>query len=90
MAHAVTASYSAAPVQAARPVASAPYSAYQTHQAPPDYAYRQPEPPVPPQPVTAPQTYQVYTDTVSLVFGLALVVLTSAFFFKGLLLCDEL
>ncbi|XP_030228694.1 zinc finger RNA-binding protein [Gadus morhua] len=69
VAHAVTASYSAAPVQAARPVASAPYSAYQTHQAPPDYAYRQPEPPVPPQPVTAPQTYQVYTDTDNYTYG---------------------
>ncbi|CAL8254402.1 unnamed protein product [Merluccius merluccius] len=62
VAHAVTASYSPAPVQAARPAASAPYSAYQTHQAPPDYAYRQPDPPVPPQPTTTPQTYQVYTD----------------------------
>ncbi|KAG7253486.1 hypothetical protein CRUP_027571, partial [Coryphaenoides rupestris] len=63
VAHAVTASYSPAPVQAARPVVSVPYSAYQTHQAPPDYVYRQPEPPVPPQPTTTPQTYQVYTDT---------------------------
>ncbi|CAL8308318.1 unnamed protein product [Lota lota] len=69
VAHAVTASYSPASVQAARPVASAPYSAYQTHQAPPDYAYRQPEPPVPPQPVTTPQTYQVYTDTDNYSYG---------------------
>ncbi|XP_062250889.1 zinc finger RNA-binding protein isoform X1 [Platichthys flesus] len=61
VAHAVTASYSPAPVQAARPVVSAPYPAYQTHQAPPDYAYRQPDPPAPPQPT--PQTYQVYSDT---------------------------
>ncbi|TMS19976.1 Zinc finger RNA-binding protein [Larimichthys crocea] len=63
VAHAVTASYSPAPVQAARPVVSAPYPAYQSHQAPPDYAYRQPEPPAPPQPTTTPQTYQVYSDT---------------------------
>ncbi|XP_034438438.1 zinc finger RNA-binding protein isoform X1 [Hippoglossus hippoglossus] len=63
VAHAVTASYSPAPVQAARPVVSAPYPAYQTHQAPPDYAYRQPDPPAPPQPTTTPQTYQVYSDT---------------------------
>ncbi|XP_021179906.2 zinc finger RNA-binding protein isoform X2 [Fundulus heteroclitus] len=59
VAHAVTASYSPAPVQAARPVASAPYPAYQSHQAPPDYTYRQPDPP---QPTTTPQTYQVYPD----------------------------
>uniref|UniRef100_A0A665TF11 Zinc finger RNA-binding protein n=1 Tax=Echeneis naucrates TaxID=173247 RepID=A0A665TF11_ECHNA len=65
VAHAVTASYSPAPVQAARPVVSAPYPAYQSHQAPPDYAYRQPDPPAPPQPTTTPQTYQVYSDTVS-------------------------
>ncbi|MEQ2193902.1 hypothetical protein XENOCAPTIV_017346, partial [Xenoophorus captivus] len=50
------------PVQAARPVASAPYPAYQSHQAPPDYTYRQPDPP---QPTTTPQTYQVYSDMVS-------------------------
>ncbi|XP_072294010.1 zinc finger RNA-binding protein isoform X2 [Eucyclogobius newberryi] len=57
VAHAVTAaSYSAPPVQAARPVA--PYPAYQSHQAPPEYTYRQPDPPVPPQPTTTPQTYQ--------------------------------
>lgn len=62
VAHAVTASYSPAPVQAARPVVSAPYPAYQSHQAPPDYTYRQPDPP---QPTTTPQTYQVYSDTVS-------------------------
>ncbi|XP_051232198.1 zinc finger RNA-binding protein isoform X2 [Dicentrarchus labrax] len=62
VAHAVTASYSPAPVQAARPVVSAPYPAYQSHQAPPDYAYRQPDPPAPPQPTTTPQTYQVYSD----------------------------
>ncbi|XP_038144541.1 zinc finger RNA-binding protein isoform X7 [Cyprinodon tularosa] len=55
VAHAVTASYSPAPVQAARPVATAPYPAYQSHQAPPDYTYRQPDPP---QPTTTPQTYQ--------------------------------
>uniref|UniRef100_A0AAQ5XG47 Zinc finger RNA-binding protein n=1 Tax=Amphiprion ocellaris TaxID=80972 RepID=A0AAQ5XG47_AMPOC len=55
VAHAVTASYSPAPVQAARPVASASYPAYQSHQAPPDYSYRQPDPP---QPTTTPQTYQ--------------------------------
>ncbi|XP_038144539.1 zinc finger RNA-binding protein isoform X5 [Cyprinodon tularosa] len=59
VAHAVTASYSPAPVQAARPVATAPYPAYQSHQAPPDYTYRQPDPP---QPTTTPQTYQVYSD----------------------------
>ncbi|XP_034053966.1 LOW QUALITY PROTEIN: zinc finger RNA-binding protein [Gymnodraco acuticeps] len=63
VAHAVTASYSPAPVQAARPVVTAPYPTYQTHQAPPEYAYRQPEPPAPPQPTTTPQTYQVYPDT---------------------------
>ncbi|XP_042273804.1 zinc finger RNA-binding protein isoform X2 [Thunnus albacares] len=63
VAHAVTASYSPAPVQAARPVVSAPYPTYQSHQAPPDYAYRQPDPPAPPQPTTTPQTYQVYSDT---------------------------
>nr|XP_043900265.1 zinc finger RNA-binding protein isoform X6 [Solea senegalensis] len=61
--HAVTASYSPAPVQAARPVVSAPYPAYQSHQAPPDYTYRQPDPPAPPQPAATPQTYQVYSDT---------------------------
>ncbi|XP_028300048.1 zinc finger RNA-binding protein isoform X2 [Gouania willdenowi] len=55
VAHAVTASYSPAPVQAARPVATAPYGAYQSHQAPPDYTYRQPDPP---QSTTTPQTYQ--------------------------------
>lgn len=66
VAHAVTASYSPAPVQAARPVVSAPYPAYQSHQAPPEYAFRQPEPPAPPQPTTTPQTYQVYSDMVSL------------------------
>lgn len=66
VAHAVTASYSPAPVQAAQPVVSAPYAAYQSHQAPPEYAYRQPEPPAPPQPTTTPQTFQVYSDTVSL------------------------
>ncbi|KAF7202950.1 zinc finger RNA-binding protein isoform X1 [Nothobranchius furzeri] len=60
VAHAVTASYSPAPVQAARPVASAPYPTYQSHQAPPDYTFRQPDPP---QPTTTPQTYQVYSDT---------------------------
>ncbi|XP_032427563.1 zinc finger RNA-binding protein isoform X1 [Xiphophorus hellerii] len=59
VAHAVTASYSPAPVQAARPVASSPYPTYQSHQAPPDYTYRQPDPP---QPTTTPQTYQVYSD----------------------------
>lgn len=69
VAHAVTASYSPAPVQAARPVVSAPYPAYQSHQAPPEYAYRQPDPPAPPQPTTTPQTYQVYSDTVSLFFA---------------------
>ncbi|KAK2907873.1 zinc finger RNA-binding protein isoform X1 [Channa argus] len=63
VAHAVTASYSPAPVPAARPVASAPYPAYQSHQPPPDYAYRQPDPPAPPQPTTTPQTYKVYPDT---------------------------
>ncbi|KAM6938201.1 zinc finger RNA-binding protein isoform 3-T3 [Lycodopsis pacificus] len=63
VAHAVTASYSPAPVQAARPVVTAPYPAYQSHQAPPDYAYRQPDPPAPPQPTTTPQTYQVYPET---------------------------
>ncbi|KAG7230752.1 hypothetical protein INR49_019566 [Caranx melampygus] len=69
VAHAVTASYSPAPVQAARPVASAPYPAYQSHQAPPDYAYRQPDPPAPPQPTTTPQTYQVYSDTDNYSYG---------------------
>lgn len=64
VAHAVTASYTAAPVQAARPVVTAPYPTYQSHQAPPDYAYRQPDPPAPPQPTTTPQTYQVYPETV--------------------------
>ncbi|KAM8874713.1 zinc finger RNA-binding protein isoform 5-T5 [Spinachia spinachia] len=63
VAHAVTASYSPAPVQAARPVVTAPYPPYQSHQAPPDYAYRQPDPPAPPQPTTTPQTYQVYPET---------------------------
>ncbi|KAK7889516.1 hypothetical protein WMY93_025076 [Mugilogobius chulae] len=53
VAHAVTAaSYSAPPVQAARPVASSPYPAFQTHQAPPEFTYRQPDPPAPPQPTT--------------------------------------
>jgi len=65
VAHAVTASYSPASVQAARPVVTAPYPIYQSHQAPPDYAYRQPDPPAPPQPTTTPQTYQVYPETVS-------------------------
>uniref|UniRef100_A0A8C6T4H1 Zinc finger RNA-binding protein n=1 Tax=Neogobius melanostomus TaxID=47308 RepID=A0A8C6T4H1_9GOBI len=64
VAHPVTAaSYSAAPVQAARPVASAPYPTYQSHQAPPDFTYRQPDPPAPPQPTTTQQTYQVFSDT---------------------------
>ncbi|XP_011472887.1 zinc finger RNA-binding protein isoform X2 [Oryzias latipes] len=53
--HVVTASYSPASVQAARPVASSPYPTYQSHQAPPDFTYRQPDPP---QPTTTPQTYQ--------------------------------
>ncbi|XP_054874794.1 zinc finger RNA-binding protein isoform X6 [Amphiprion ocellaris] len=66
VAHAVTASYSPAPVQAARPVASASYPAYQSHQAPPDYSYRQPDPP---QPTTTPQTYQVYSDTDNYSYG---------------------
>ncbi|KAM4629215.1 zinc finger RNA-binding protein isoform 2-T2 [Polymixia lowei] len=69
VAHAVTASYSPAPVQAARPVASAPYPTYQSHQALPDYGYRQPDPPAPPQPTTTPQTYQVYSDTDSYSYG---------------------
>ncbi|XP_076009172.1 zinc finger RNA-binding protein 2 [Genypterus blacodes] len=69
VAHAVTASYSPAPVQAARPVVTAPYPAYQSHQAPPDYAYRQPDPPAPPQPTTTPQTYQVYSDTDNYSYG---------------------
>ncbi|XP_024134467.1 zinc finger RNA-binding protein isoform X5 [Oryzias melastigma] len=59
VAHVVTASYSPASVQAARPVASSPYPTYQSHQAPPDFTYRQPDPP---QPTTTPQTYQVYSD----------------------------
>uniref|UniRef100_A0A8K9Y161 Zinc finger RNA-binding protein n=1 Tax=Oncorhynchus mykiss TaxID=8022 RepID=A0A8K9Y161_ONCMY len=70
VAHAVTASYAPAPAQAARPVASAPYlAAYQTHPAPPDYGYRQPDPT--PQPTTTPQAYQlpVYTETVSVKSG---------------------
>ncbi|XP_029938934.1 zinc finger RNA-binding protein isoform X3 [Salarias fasciatus] len=66
VAHAVTASYSPAPVQASRPVATAPYPAYQSHQAPPDYTYRQPDPP---QPTTTPQTYQVYSDTDNYNYG---------------------
>ncbi|XP_040040093.2 zinc finger RNA-binding protein isoform X2 [Gasterosteus aculeatus] len=69
VAHAVTASYTAAPVQAARPVVTAPYPTYQSHQAPPDYAYRQPDPPAPPQPTTTPQTYQVYPETDSYSYG---------------------
>ncbi|XP_029286441.1 zinc finger RNA-binding protein isoform X3 [Cottoperca gobio] len=69
VAHAVTASYSPAPVQAARPVVTAPYPTYQSHQAPPDYAYRQPDPPAPPQPTTTPQAYQVYSDTSSLQYA---------------------
>ncbi|XP_020780432.1 zinc finger RNA-binding protein [Boleophthalmus pectinirostris] len=64
VAHAVTAtSFSAPPVQAARPVASSPYPAYQSHQAPPEFTYRQPDPPAAPQPTTTPQTYQVFPDT---------------------------
>lgn len=64
VAHAVTAaSYSPAPVQAARPVASATYPTYQSHQAPPEFTYRQPDPLAPPQPTTTPQTYQVFSDT---------------------------
>ncbi|KAM8874714.1 zinc finger RNA-binding protein isoform 6-T6 [Spinachia spinachia] len=69
VAHAVTASYSPAPVQAARPVVTAPYPPYQSHQAPPDYAYRQPDPPAPPQPTTTPQTYQVYPETDNYSYG---------------------
>ncbi|KAL1023294.1 hypothetical protein UPYG_G00038800 [Umbra pygmaea] len=64
VAHAVTASYASAPAQPARPVVSVPYPAvYQTHPAPPDYGYRQPDPT--PQSTTTPQTYQlpVYTET---------------------------
>ncbi|XP_057697294.1 zinc finger RNA-binding protein isoform X2 [Corythoichthys intestinalis] len=60
--HAVTASYSPATVQAAQPVVSSPY-AYQSHQPPQDYNYRQPDPPAPPLPTTTQQTYQVYSDT---------------------------
>ncbi|KAM9478518.1 zinc finger RNA-binding protein-like isoform 1-T1 [Salvelinus alpinus] len=70
VAHAVTASYAPAPAQAARPVASAPYlAAYQTHPAPPDYGYRQPDPT--PQPTTTPQAYQlpVYTETDNYSYG---------------------
>ncbi|XP_037326558.2 zinc finger RNA-binding protein isoform X4 [Pungitius pungitius] len=69
VAHAVTASYSPAPVQAARPVVTAPYPTYQSHQAPPDYAYRQPDLPAPPQPTTTPQTYQVYPETDNYSYG---------------------
>uniref|UniRef100_G3P933 Zinc finger RNA-binding protein n=1 Tax=Gasterosteus aculeatus aculeatus TaxID=481459 RepID=G3P933_GASAC len=69
VAHAVTASYTAAPVQAARPVVTAPYPTYQSHQAPPDYAYRQPDPPAPPQPTTTPQTYQCQFDTQGYSYG---------------------
>lgn len=87
VAHAVTASYSPAPVQAARPVVSAPYPAYQSHQAPPEYAYRQPEPPAPPQPTTTPQTYQVYSDMVSLFL---LPPLVSAFHLHGVIVRDVL
>ncbi|XP_061538849.1 zinc finger RNA-binding protein isoform X1 [Phycodurus eques] len=61
--HAVTASYSPGTVQAAQPVVSAPYAGYQSHQPPPDYTYRPPDPPALPQPTTTPQTYQVYSDT---------------------------
>ncbi|KAM6921464.1 LOW QUALITY PROTEIN: zinc finger RNA-binding protein [Xenentodon cancila] len=71
--HAVTASYSPAPVQAARPVVSASYPAYQTHQAPPDYTYRQPDPP---QTTTTPQTYQVYSDMENYNYGRPPVVTT--------------
>ncbi|XP_061594261.1 zinc finger RNA-binding protein isoform X2 [Cololabis saira] len=73
VAHAVTASYSPAPVQAARPVVSASYPAYQTHQAPPDYTYRQPDPP---QTTTTPQTYQVYSDMENYNYGRPPVVTT--------------
>lgn len=66
--HVVTASYSPASVQAARPVASSPYPTYQSHQAPPDFTYRQPDPP---QPTTTPQTYQVFSDMVSLILLLS-------------------
>ncbi|XP_067085616.1 zinc finger RNA-binding protein [Osmerus mordax] len=69
VAHAVTASYAPAPAQAARPVATAPYpAAYQAHPAPPDYGYRQPEPPAP-QPTTTPQTFQVYTEAENYSYG---------------------
>ncbi|XP_028977462.2 zinc finger RNA-binding protein isoform X1 [Esox lucius] len=70
VAHAVTASYASAPAQPSRPVASAPYAAaYQTHPAPPDYGYRQPDPV--PQSTTTPQTYQlpVYTETDNYSYG---------------------
>ncbi|XP_053716396.1 zinc finger RNA-binding protein [Synchiropus splendidus] len=63
VAHAVTASYSPSPVQATRPVVTAAYPAFQGHQAPLDYTYRPPDPPVPPQPTTTPQAYQVYPET---------------------------
>uniref|UniRef100_A0AAV2KZT3 Uncharacterized protein n=1 Tax=Knipowitschia caucasica TaxID=637954 RepID=A0AAV2KZT3_KNICA len=59
VAQAVTAaSYSAPPIQAARQVASSPYPTYQSHQSLPEYTYRQPDPPAPPQPTTTPQPYQ--------------------------------
>ncbi|XP_077439417.1 zinc finger RNA-binding protein 2 isoform X2 [Vanacampus margaritifer] len=61
--HAVTASYSPATVQAAQPVVSAPYASYQSHQPPPDYTYRPPDPPAAPHPTTTPQTYQAYSNT---------------------------
>ncbi|XP_061883719.1 zinc finger RNA-binding protein isoform X1 [Entelurus aequoreus] len=74
--HAVTASYSPATVQAAQPVVTSPYAAYQSHQPPPDYAYRPPDPPAPPQPTTTPQTYQVYSDADNYSFARPAVVTT--------------
>uniref|UniRef100_A0A4W4FB20 Uncharacterized protein n=1 Tax=Electrophorus electricus TaxID=8005 RepID=A0A4W4FB20_ELEEL len=64
VAHAVTASYAPATAQTDRPLASPAYPTYQTHPAQ-DYGYRQQE--TAPQPATTPQTYQVFTEAVSVI-----------------------
>nr|XP_057928558.1 zinc finger RNA-binding protein [Doryrhamphus excisus] len=74
--HSVTASYSPVTAQAARPAVTAPYATYQSHQPPPDYAFRQPDPPARPQPATTPQTYQVFSDADSYSYARPAVVTT--------------
>ncbi|XP_066503455.1 zinc finger RNA-binding protein isoform X2 [Hoplias malabaricus] len=63
--HAVTGSYAPATAQPTRPVASPSYQAYQT-QTGQDYGYHQQETT---QPITMPQSYQVFTEMDSYNYG---------------------